>query len=362
MRILFDGYWWVGGPPSGRQVLREQLLTWVEQFPQDEVLVAVPKKDVPVIERELQGLARVMPYRLPQHALACTIELGFLARKYKVDWTFSQNFTPLTGRSATFFYDALFQASPEWFTRSERLYLALIPILARRAKKVFTLSASEARRISEHNPRLKDVVPVGVYISRELVAASPKEPDDAPPGGEFLLTVGRLNIRKNLQFTIDAALESGAISAAFPLVIVGPESGRKAKFGSSVAEAVEVGAIRFVGNVSDAELKWYYINAKVFAFMSLDEGFGLPPVEAMAFGHRPIVSDIPVFREVLGSLATYVDPHDTSALAAELSSALRAARFSDPTMREQIRLRHSWERSAQQTREELMAADAGPVR
>ena len=87
----------------------------------------------------------------------------------------------------------------------------------------------------------------------------------------------------------------------------------------AVRAAVDEGTIRFLGRIDDGALAWLYCHAELFVFMSLDEGFGLPPVEALTFGCPVLVSDIPVFRETLGGAARYADPTDVAGAAAVLA-------------------------------------------
>ena len=68
-------------------------------------------------------------------------------------------------------------------------------------------------------------------------------------------------------------------------------------------------------------------NCALFCFLSLGEGYGLPPVEAAYFGARVLVSDIPVFRENLGGAAEYVDPNDVSAISNAITDLLAPARY-----------------------------------
>ena len=130
--------------------------------------------------------------------------------------------------------------------------------------------------------------------------------------------MGRLNVRKNLDAVLLGALDSGRLTTARPLIVVGSEDGMSVDLPSKVAEATRRGLIRFVPHVTDGELSWLYAHADVFVYLALDEGFGLPPVEALHFGTPVVVSDIAVFHENLGSFATYVDPHDTAAVARTL--------------------------------------------
>jgi glycosyltransferase involved in cell wall biosynthesis len=73
---------------------------------------------------------------------------------------------------------------------------------------------------------------------------------------------------------------------------------------------------------SDDELKALYAHAKVFVFPSFMEGFGLPPLEALAFGVPVVCSDIPVIRKVCGDAVRYTDPSDPASIAGQVRAAL----------------------------------------
>ncbi|KQX74273.1 hypothetical protein ASD10_03225 [Aeromicrobium sp. Root472D3] len=71
----------------------------------------------------------------------------------------------------------------------------------------------------------------------------------------------------------------------------------------------------FTGFVTDIELKWLYQNARLSVYVSMDEGYGMPPLESLALGTPVVVSDIDVMRENLGIHATYADPTDVASIA-----------------------------------------------
>jgi glycosyltransferase involved in cell wall biosynthesis len=133
-----------------------------------------------------------------------------------------------------------------------------------------------------------------------------------------LLAVGRLNARKNLARLVRALAAGGVIDPSHPLVVVGEAQGRTGDV-DFVADA----EVHWLQSVSSSELRWLYENATGFMFASLDEGYGLPPLEARAFGCPVAVSDIPVFRENLGDGALYFDPLDDRSIV-EAAKALRA--------------------------------------
>jgi glycosyltransferase involved in cell wall biosynthesis len=285
-------------------------------------------------EPDLPPGARVVTTRLWPHGVAAILTYPWLARRARADLTLTHNFTPLFGRSAVFVHDVMFQTNPEWFTRAERAYFALIPMMLPRADVVLTSSATEARRIERRNPRVREVHPVGLAVGTALATADPVRPDGVAPGERFVLSVGRLNVRKNLAFTFEAALRSGTLTPQRPLLVVGQPQGRGVELEPAVREATERGEIRFLGRIGDGELAWLYRHADLFVYLSLDEGFGLPPIEALTFGCPVLVSDIAVFRENLADQATYVDPHDVDAAARALARAATEppARVTDPVL------------------------------
>jgi glycosyltransferase involved in cell wall biosynthesis len=352
MRILFDGFWWVRGPVSNRQVMREFILAWEREFPGDELIVAVPGADVGIARGQLPPRVELVGTRLRPQGVSAILELPFLARRLGVDLTLAHNFTPLFGRSAVFVHDLMFVTNPEWFTTKERAYFALMTLTLGRARWVLTSSRSEAARITRVARSHPRVSPVGLGMSRALSAAVASRPPGLDYVQDFLLSVGRLNARKNLGSAIEAAIASGVVSPATPLLIVGEPGGKSATLAASVAGAVESGAVRFLGFVDDDGLAWLYENARVFLFFSLDEGFGMPTLEAVQFGTPVVASDIAVFREILGSRARYVAPHDVEAGALAIRSAFDAGRAA-PIDVEQ--LGYSWELSAQRIREAISA-------
>lgn len=353
MRVLFDGFWWAAGPESNRQVLRDVIGAWTRTFPEDEVTVAVPRSARAIARAELPSGVSVIGTRLRPQGISAIVELPVIARRIRADATLTHNFTPAFGRSAVFIHDYMFLTSPEWFTAKERAYFALMPLSAPRARWVFTSSRTEAQRISRLS-RGREVIPVGLAVGTRLAGAAPRRPAGLPEHASgFLLCVGRLNARKNLSGTIEAALRSGRVTAESPLVIVGEPQGRSADLPAAVDEAVRAGIVRFLGHIDDGELAWLYRSASALLFFTRDEGFGLPALEGIHFGAPVVVSDIAVFREILGSRATYADPDDVDEMAAAIRSV--GPRRAAP---EEGDLGYSWEASVMAMR----SAMTGPAR
>lgn len=164
---------------------------------------------------------------------------------------------------------------------------------------------------------------------------------------QFLLAVGTLIPRKNIQGLIQAF---ASIEKDFPglnLVIAGAKGWSSQKIFKNITPTLAK-RIHFLGHVSQAELNELYSRAQMLVFPSFYEGFGIPPIEAMACACPVIASNCSSLPEVLGDAGLQVNPHDTN----ELSLAIKRM-LSEPTLREELiskglkRARHfSWENSA----------------
>jgi glycosyltransferase involved in cell wall biosynthesis len=338
--------------------MREIILGWIALFPADTVLVAVRSSAYQQARAELPNAVTLLTTRLWPQAVSNAVELGRLGRRVDADAVFAHNFAARATVSGVFVHDVLFQDHPEWFTASERLYFSLMPRTLRHARAVFTSSSSEAERIQTFNRRRLHVpvVPVGLSIGRTLATAEPRNPIRLGlVPRSFVLAVGRLNRRKNLGTIISAAIASNTLSQARPLVIVGEESGASADLPDDLNEWIADGRIIFSGFVAEDELAWMYANASLFVFATLDEGFGLPAIEAIAFGCAAIVSDIPVMREVTaGSSTAYADPTSVSSFA----NALRDF-FSENQAAPEPLQRYSWATTVTAIRSHLLEVSGG---
>lgn len=143
---------------------------------------------------------------------------------------------------------------------------------------------------------------------------------DAP----FILTVGTMQRRKNHLRLVQAfaRLVANSDGRALTLVIAG---GKGWLYDEVHAEVQRLGLterVKFIGYVEDTDLPHLYRAAAVFAFPSTYEGFGLPPLEAMASGVPVVTSNVSSLPEVVGDAGLQVDPLDVDALAGALEQAL----------------------------------------
>lgn len=163
----------------------------------------------------------------------------------------------------------------------------------------------------------------------------------------FVLAVGTVEPRKDLETAIRAVAALPGVrlvSAGAPTPYL--EKARAVAQQNGVADRV-----RFYGYVDDATLRLLYSEAAALVFPSTYEGFGLPPLQALAARVPVIASDIPVVREVLGECALFVPPRDAEGFADALRRALREPAAMRPmSERGVMRAREfTWQRVAQRT-------------
>jgi len=322
LKILFDGHWWFDGPPSGRNVLQSLVSTWHELFPNDHLTMEVPRT-AKVRVHEIQLRLPRLKVRLRPSGIHALGVVGRIGVRGKFDSIVTQNFVaPLTNQHRTvFLHDAMFQSHPQWFSRRERIYLGLIPCLLKHADLVVTSSRAEADRIQSMNPRIAaKVVAVGLGVPNGFREARPRRPAFDITAKSFLLTVGRLNVRKNINTLVHALAAKDIISEEFPLVIVGSPDGQLGDQ-TSLQSGIRNRSVILGQSVDDHQLKWLYQNCSAFVFPSLDEGFGLPVVEAMDAKAKIALSAIPPFLE-FGDVGKFFDPYDHSDIAEKVVSAV----------------------------------------
>ncbi|RZU02269.1 glycosyltransferase family 4 protein [Rivibacter subsaxonicus] len=227
---------------------------------------------------------------------------------------------------------------PQSYSRGFRAWYRLaIPWLCRRSQGLFTVSSFSASEILEHcrPPRPPVVVTEGCEHMTRIEADQRIHTRLGTSTRPYVLAVGSLAPHKNFDLLVEAMRRLDQPN--FDVVIAGSIDPRVFGTDASTLPAV----VKRAGFVDDGELKALYQGAACFVFPSLYEGFGLPPVEAMACGCPVLASDIAVLRETCGGAALHFDPHDPAALARLIERVL-----GDATLQAELR-RRSLERAAE---------------
>lgn len=222
----------------------------------------------------------------------------------------------LHARQAIVMHDAAVYALPEAFTWQFRTaYRVLLPLLARRAACLITISQFSRRELSRHlkiaADRFTVIVEGADHILRADADAAILATHRLQPR-RYVLCVGSATPNKNF------AAVAGAFSLLdrddLTLAIAGGGDSRIFADGTLRTSARSVR----LGYVSDAALRALYENALCFVFPSRYEGFGLPPLEAMICGCPVVASTTDAVREVCGDAALFADPDDHATLAAHI--------------------------------------------
>lgn len=257
------------------------------------------------------------------------------------------NMTPLWyPRNVVTIHDLAPLRNPAWFSLAfQTYYRFMIPIIAKKALKVFTDSTFSKREIIEllgvPENHVK-VIPLAVptNISRLANKSFTRE------NGKYVLAVSSIDPRKNFSRLVRAFLQLKLPNTK--LILVG---GRSSVFSDTKLKTASQNAenVVFTGYIQDAELVSLYQNALCLIYPSLYEGFGLPPLEVMACGCPAIVSKAASLPEVCGDAAYYVDPYDVDSIADGIykvttNEQLRKTLIEKGTKRVAL---FSWEKSAQ---------------
>ena len=141
--------------------------------------------------------------------------------------------------------------------------------------------------------------------------------------GGYILLVATFEPRKRIDAALCAYhLLPDAIKRHYPLVLVGAAGWQNEALHGMMARDEAKGYVRFLGFVPESDLPIIYSGAKLFLYPSIYEGFGLPPIEAMASGVPVIVSNRSCLPEVTDGAAMMIDPDDTKNFASAIESGL----------------------------------------
>jgi glycosyltransferase involved in cell wall biosynthesis len=257
----------------------------------------------------------------------------------------------------TTIHDVAFRRFPHLFPLKHRVLLnRLIPLAVHHAAAVITGSEATKRDLVEFYDLSPEKVRVTPYAADPLYR--PMERGEAQRAVRrrlgvpvpYVLSVGVLQPRKNLPRLV-RAFNRIAQSVPHRLVLVGKEGWANEELSQAVAEAPPGREPHFTGYVADADLPPLYAGADLFIYPSLYEGFGLPPLEAMACGTPVITSNTSSLPEVVGDAGVTVDPLDETAIAAAIQDLL-----SDPQQLETLAAaglrrasRFNWRQTARET-------------
>ncbi len=331
MKIGIDAKWLFTGIISGRLFIQNVLPELLSLHPEIEWHIFLNSKDKDLNLPFRNENVKVHYVWAGFNMLSNLFILPKYAKRLNLDAVLFQTFSPRAKsfKSVVFIHDVLFKRYPEYFTWKEKLYFRPLKWTAPAAERIITTTQyvqNELLRLCyAKNDQSMDLAPSGVtdifkpinFHSKELqenIKLKYNLPDS------YLLFVGRLNARKNIENLI----------ASFPfinnndicLVIAGAKNWKSSRIDHLLHDEPIRSRVYFTGAVTDDELCVIYAMAKIFCFPSFAEGMGLPPLEAMASGIPVIVSNTTSMPEVCGNAALYADPSDPKAIAQKINELL----------------------------------------
>lgn len=240
--------------------------------------------------------------------------------------------------------------------RAVRRARLLMPLMARRAKLIITPSELIKNEVCEHlriPSRKVFATPLAprAHFQPMSLAQTVEARKRLNVADEFLLFVGTIEPRKNLSVLVNALEEVWRTTSLRPQLVVAGKVGWKADDllaqlqGSSDADRV-----RLIGFVSDNDLRALYSSCRAFIYPSVYEGFGLPPLEAMACGAPVIASRVPSIKESVARVISATDFRELARTIVELLTDEQARQALSISGRAHAQ-EFSWQRTAALTRE-----------
>lgn len=249
-------------------------------------------------------------------------------------------------------HDLTFWFYPELCTRAIQRYRWIIPRMLKRVPLVITPSETVRQEVSSELKFPEDRIVVTPEGIRGAFKGATFDPGLAAKLGitkSYVLFTGTQEPRKNLDRLIRAfaSLEGDDLQ----LVISGPPGWGSVDLPAVARHLGVDGRIVFTGYLSDSQLGSVVTGARAFAFPSIYEGFGLPPLEAMAAGVPVVAANAGSLPEVLGDAPFWCDPADVDSIAAAIESAVsnEAARDSSIELGRTQAARYDWEVTAKKT-------------
>lgn len=257
-------------------------------------------------------------------------------------------------------HDMVFAKFPEH--RGQKLsdyYFLRTKTAVENCAKIIVPSASTKKDVAstfDINPNKIVVIPEGVSGDFKLIKNRAKIKEVVgkylPPDSKYILSVGTIEPRKNLVRLLRAYAQlPHEIKSQYKLVLIGKKGWNNAEFNRTIESMNLAGKIILTGYVSDEDLPYLYNGASVFCYPSLYEGFGLPPLEAMACGVPVITSNTSSLPEVVDRAGLQIDPQSEDQIAAALKRVLTEGNLAKSMSKRSLiqASKFSWEKAAAKT-------------
>jgi glycosyltransferase involved in cell wall biosynthesis len=335
-----------------------QLMAALRRLGTQHQLVAIRARR-PKIEPPQPPVGESVAVHTPPHHRLERFSLPWELRASGLTLLHSPDFIPPRPsgwRSVITVHDLAFLRMPWLVTDASRRYYGSIHRAVREADAIIAVSQSTANDLTE----LVGAPPQKLSVVYEAADSSfgPMPRDEAATivrekhgvEGPYILFVGTLEPRKNLPVLLQAF---SSVRKEFPvrLVVAGGTGWLSRDVFRAVQQLALDDGVVFLGDVRPGDLRPLYCAATVLALTSLYEGFGLPPLEAMACGTPVVVSNAGALPEIVGDAGVLVRPEDPEDIANGLGWVLGNERFRDLLAERGLAraATFSWDRAARET-------------
>lgn len=294
------------------------LVRALAQVPEIELVQMIPPKTTPPVPEAPSVQASRHPF-----TIAGSLEFGAVVRRVRPDLTHALHFP--TPRPATHPLVVTMQdltplvvegVMPSALRRA--VYRRQVARAVHAADRILTPSAHTALDVARFFPGTESRTDVVLLAADDFTSGRVGELPGDLQGKRFVLSMGNTKPHKELPTVLRAFARLGDPSLHLALAGVDPGGFAASVLGSDPAAA----RVHFTGRISDDTLRALFAGAGALAFPSRYEGFGLPPLEAMAFGTPVVTSSAASLPEVVGDAALLVEPGDVDALADALRRVL----------------------------------------
>ena len=326
----------------------------------DYVLLQSRKDDTTILERP--NFKRVSLWTPSHHRLeryALNVELMRLG----LDVLHSPDFIPPhrpSCRSVITVHDLAFLLYPHFLTKESARYYGHIDQAVRWTDQIISVSESTKRDTIQHLGVPEEKITVvheaanPIFCPLDRVEAREQVRNRHGVDGPFILFVSTIEPRKNVPSLLRALWQLVTCYKEDVRLVLAGGKGWLFEDAFAVVDELELDdRVHFVGRVSSEDLLYLYNAAEMLAHPAFYEGFGLPPLEAMACGLPVVASNVASLPEVVGDAGQLIDPHDVDELTVSMWRVLN-----DSKLRQQMREkglvqagRFSWERAARETME-----------
>ncbi len=306
---------------------------------------------------------QTLPCPFPQFSINPLTELRFAWQLYRlkpdlVHFGMTQQPLLYFGNIVTYTHDLtmLYHVRKKTTARGPywlriRLYKFQLWWAHRKSKKIITFAHTTAKDIERLYPFAKGKVVVTYEAVGVPIHLTPQKPALAARFGQYIMYQGTAFPHKNLPKLIEAF---DILHPKYPklnLVLVGKKEKHYIELEEQIKTRPSAKNIIVAGFLPDPQSKWTFQHCRLYVTPTLIEGFGITPLEAMAYGAPVISSNTSVMPEIYGEGALYCDPHNAKDIAAKISMVLDS-----PDLRKDLITKgtkqvkkYSWTKMAQET-------------